>query len=81
LAYHWHPNAPNSETPYPHVHLQYGAKVDRQELAGEHIPTGRVAIEDFIRLLLEVFKVSAQKDDWRNVLNRTKRRFDLYKSW
>ena len=81
LAYHWHPTAPNSNTPWPHVHLEYGAGVGRQELAGEHIPTGRVTVEDFVRLLLEVFKVPEQKPNWRDVLDRTKGRFDFYKSW
>lgn len=81
LVYHWHPTAPKSKTPYPHMQLEYGAKVGRQELPGEHIPTGRVSLEAFIRLLLEVFKVPEQKADWRDVLSRTEQRFDLYKNW
>ena len=45
LSYHWHPESPRSEHPHPHMHLKRGAKVGRGELAGSHIPTGRVALE------------------------------------
>jgi hypothetical protein len=81
IAYHWHPKAPNSKTVHPHVHLQYGAKVKRQELAGTHLPTGRVAVEDFLRLMIEVFGVAPLKKNWSVILGRTKKQFDLYKSW
>lgn len=81
LAYHWHPEAPNSKTLHPHVHLQQGAQVKRQELAGEHLPTGRVAVEDFIRLLIELFGVTPRNANWRAVLDRTTERFRTYKSW
>lgn len=81
LAYHWHPDTPNSKTVHPHVQLEYGAKVGRPELAGSHIPTGRVTVEDFVRLLIELFGVLPRRPDWRDVLGHTKGRFDLYKSW
>ncbi len=81
LTYHWHPDAPQSRTPYPHLQLEHGAMVGRPELRGSHIPTGRVALEDFLRLLIEVFSVPPKKDNWDHILGLTKRRFDLYKSW
>lgn len=81
LAYHWHPEAPNSKIERPHMQLEQGAKVGRAELAGSHIPTGRVTLEDFIRLLIEVFQAPPRRDDWREVLKRTEGRFNMYKSW
>ncbi len=81
VAYHWHPQAPNSKTLHPHMHLQHGARIGRPELAGTHIPTGRVALEDFLRLLVEVFGATPLKSDWNAILGRTKTRFGMYKSW
>ena len=81
LAYHWHPQAPNSRTLHPHVHLQYGARVGRRELAGSHVPTGRVAVEDFLRLLIEPFGVPPRNVGWKETLGRTKGRFDSYEGW
>ena len=81
LSYHWHPESLVSKHPRPHMHLEHGAKVGRVELAGSHIPTGRVALEDFLRLLIAAFKVPARKPDWEAVLRRTKQRFNRDKSW
>ena len=81
LSYHWHPESPRSKHPDPHMHLKHGANVGRGELVGSHIPTGRVALEDFLRLLVEAFKVPPRKADWYAVLSRTKQRFNRDKSW
>lgn len=84
IAYHWHPKGISKE--FPHLHLKSGAKVQRPELTrtkGEssHIPTGRVALEEFIRLLIECFSVPPRKENWENELQETKQKFDEYKNW
>ncbi len=81
IAYHWHPKGIGKE--FPHLHLKSGAKVQRPELTrtkGEssHIPTGRVALEEFIRLLIECFSVPPQKKDWEEALRQAKQKFDEY---
>jgi hypothetical protein len=81
LAYHWHPNAPNSRTPWPHVHIQHGVNVGRHELAGTHVPTGRVSLESFLRMIIEVFGVPAKNADWERILERTEGRFDFARNW
>jgi hypothetical protein len=85
ITYHWHPEGLSSEDA-PHLHLKSGAKVGRVELTrtkGEsaHIPTGRVALEEFLRLLIECFGVPPRKSDWRQVLRGTKEDFDRYRNW
>jgi hypothetical protein len=81
LGYHWHPDSP-SPFKYPHLHLGKGAQIGRRELEGAklHLPTGRVSMEDFIRLVVEVFNARA-REDWRDVLSRTARRFWDFASW
>lgn len=84
LAYHWHPEGVSKE--FPHLHLKSGARVQRPELTrtkGEssHIPTGRVALEEFIRLLIECFSVPPRKESWKSELQQTRQKFDEYKNW
>lgn len=85
LAYHWHPKGLSDEAA-PHLHLKSGAKVGRAELTrtkgqSAHIPTGRVALEEVLRLLIEGFNVPPKKEDWEGVLTHTKGKFDQYKNW
>jgi len=81
LGYHWQPN---SVSPFkdPHLHLGYGAQIGRPELESTkaHLPTGRVSMEDFIQLLIEVFDASPHRD-WRDVLGKTAKKFWQYASW
>ena len=81
LGYHWHPES-RSQFREPHLHLGYGAKIGRRELESTkaHLPTGRVAMEDFIRLLIEVFEANP-RNDWKDVLNRTAQKFWQYATW
>ncbi|MCX6020171.1 MAG: hypothetical protein NTZ05_00270 [Chloroflexi bacterium] len=77
VAYHWHPNS-QSDTEYPHLHVFDG------ELAHAHLPTGRVALEDVVRLAIERFRVPPKvgaKEDWRAVLTGSQRRFEVWRSW
>ena len=82
LGYHWHPRSlsPNKE---PHLHLGTGARIGRSELetTKAHLPTGRVSMEDFLQLLIEVFKAHPHKTGWKSVLQKTGGAFWKYASW
>lgn len=81
IGYHWHPEGP-SPVRYAHLHLGAGAQIGRSELDGRaHFPTGRVAFEDFVKLLIDVFDVKASRPTWRQALDRTKGLFERYKRW
>jgi len=74
MAYHWHPQ-PHQTVQYPHLHLSYGARIGREEFQKAHVPTGRIALEDFIQFLIEAFDAIPARDDWHSVLDETRARF------
>jgi hypothetical protein len=79
LAFHWHPVG-LSDFIDPHLHLSsrlnpidMGRNQDPLPLAGMHIPTGFVTLEDVVRLLITEFGITPRRDDWDDLLreNRT----------
>ena len=79
LAFHWHPEGRSSAT-NPHLHLGAAARVDHPALAAAHIPTGRVAPQDFLRMLIEDFSVKPRRPDWDAVLRQSLRAFQVAES-
>lgn len=80
LAYHWHPGS-ISPVRYPQLHLCFGARIGREEFRKAHLPTGRIALEDFVQFLIEGFEVRPAREDWLEVLNRTRQEFRENRSW
>jgi hypothetical protein len=54
LEFHWHPGA-TANLKWPHVHVN--ANSAEGELKKKHIPTARVAIEDFLRFLIRDYGI------------------------
>ena len=77
LAYHWQEGTP---PPCPHLHLGAGAGVNAL-VQTRHLPTGRVALEAVVRLLVEEFEVPPLRRDWRTVLRRGEERFKAWRTW
>lgn len=50
-------------------------------LAAANFPTGRIAIEDVIRVLIRDFRVAASRDDWPEVLNEAQEPFNTWRTW
>ena len=46
-----------------------------------HIPSPRVSIEEFIRLMIEELGVELRVDDWDRRLRKTHKTFADYKTW
>jgi hypothetical protein len=82
IGYHWHPEG-ESDFRRPHLHLGYGAEIGRVELEDTkaHIPTGRVALEDFIELLIRAFRIEERRDDWGQILQASAETFRKYGKW
>ncbi len=80
LSYQWHPNVPRSVT-FPHLHLQHGAGLGRPEFQRAHLPTGRVALEDFVQLLIDDFGVPSAREDWEAALEESRKEFESDRSW
>ena len=70
LAYHWHPEqTPN--VPFPHLHLEAGAGIQRDELTRAHLPTGFVPLAAVLRLTITDFGAEPLRDDWQETLVHT----------
>lgn len=81
LAYHWHPDGATLMAE-PHLHLKRAKqKIGRAKLGEIHIPTGRVVLEDFLQLLIEVVGVQPIRKDWKRVLRETRGLFREWKTW
>src|SRR6478609_18718 len=52
VAFQWHPAGPSSVTT-PHLHFGAGARIGYRTLAACHVPTGRISIEQVLRLAIE----------------------------
>lgn len=77
LTYHWHPGGV-SPVSRPHLHLS--AKIEpipaasvgqlpfEVRLSELHITTGRVLLEDVVRMLITEFNVSPLRDNWDETL-------------
>jgi len=80
LSFQWHPSGEGT-IPYPHLHLGDAAEIGLLELQKVHIPTGRVALEHFLRFAIETFKLRLRRSDWRDVLFGTRRRYEQWRTW
>jgi hypothetical protein len=82
IAYHWHPSAQGAALA-PHLHI--GDPDDPPEnvagLQGSMLPTGRIALEQVLRLAIEEFDVEPLRDDWREVLDQTESDFVRHRTW
>ena len=80
FGYHWHPES-RSPASFPHLHLGAGAMIGRAELQRAHFPTGRVSVEEFLRLVIEAFDVRTHRRDWRAVLQQAQAAFSNWRTW
>jgi hypothetical protein len=81
LGFHWHPES-RGRVNWPHVHvgtsmLAQDAVLDRRV----HIPTGRVAVEDVLRLAILDFGVEPLRNDWEAVFRETQDLFERWRTW
>jgi hypothetical protein len=80
FAYHWHPQG-RSPVIFPHFHLYQGVGTMRGEVRKAHFPTGRIALEEVLRLVIQEFGVIPLRDDWEAILHRTQSTFEGWRSW
>jgi hypothetical protein len=80
LVFHWHPLT-TKNLKWPHMHV-VGNTFDG-DLGRVHIPTGRLAIEDFVRVLIRDFDVKARVsyEESKKILTRNKSAFCESASW
>jgi hypothetical protein len=78
LAFHWHPDSEGRKD--PHLHIYDAANIIRL-LAKVHLPTGRIALEDFLRFLIQELKVKPIRADWEQVFRGTQAAYEQFRSW
>ena len=71
LSYQWHPGI---GIDFPHLHVHSLEKC--------HLPTGRISIEEFVRLLVDAFDVKPKKGrEWKTILGTAQERFKEFRTW
>jgi hypothetical protein len=82
MSAHWHPLAKNSEVEFPHYHFGAAALTpDGGYLARAHIPSPRVSLEAFIRLMIRDLGITPARDDWEERLAQSETVFAEHRSW
>jgi hypothetical protein len=74
LSFHWHPEQRSPEHE-PHLHVGSAIiDVDAADFgkgfSGMHIPTGKIALAQVVRMLLTEFNVVPNRQDWDATLRR-----------
>lgn len=77
LIYQWHPQG-SSPVTYPHLHIGQMAGLPPRGLitSHTHLPTGRIALEDLLRLAIEQLGVHPRRPDWERVLTESQAAFE-----
>jgi hypothetical protein len=70
IAYHWHPGG-RSPIGFPHLHIEAGAHVRNPQVARAHLPTGRILLEEVLRLTIREFGVQTLHDDWEQIFTES----------
>jgi hypothetical protein len=74
FAYHWHPGG-RSRFTWPHLHLGPALGQMGSFATQAHFPTGPVALEDVIGMMIRWFGVVPLRQDWEAVLVDARRLF------
>lgn len=80
LSYHWHPSG-RSVVTWPHLHLGQAGIGRDGTLLGAHMPTGRVALEEVIRLAVVDLGVEPRRPDWSDVISESQEAFEEWRTW
>jgi hypothetical protein len=79
VSFHWHPEG-ESYMVTPHIHLGPGAEVGHRSLADAHLPSGRVSIEQVLRLAVAL-GAEPLLEDWERELDRSQRLHEEWRQW
>lgn len=80
LVYHWHPQARSTHT-RPHLHIGGGSGITSDALRRAHVPTGRIAVEELLRMLIEDLGVEPRRRDWSETLDSAQAGYEAWRTW
>lgn len=78
ITYQWHPNV---GCRFPHLHLGSSSKLGAKTLNKLHLPTGRIALEQVLRLAVDELGVEPLKEDWSEILSNAQGLFEQWRTW
>src|SRR5262249_25712496 len=78
ITYQWHPSGPCK---FPHLHLASSSELGAKTLNKLHLPTGRIAVEQVLRLAVEELGVQPRRADWSEILLNAQELFEKYRTW
>lgn len=78
VAYQWHPD---STIKVPHLHIGLSAKIAGKTANKVHLPTGRIALEQVLRLAVEELGAKPLKGEWKSILSQTQKLFEKWRMW
>ena len=78
FAFQWHPD---SKIKFPHLHLGSSAKIAEKTLKKLHLPTGRIALEQVLRLAVEDLGIKPLNRRWDAILSEAQQRFEKWRTW
>ena len=75
LVYHWHPEW-KGEIAFAHLHPEWHllAAAYKGVFSHRHLPTGGIALEEVVWMLIEELGVQPRREDWRSKLTETRDR-------
>ena len=81
ILFHWHPDGKSAQQS-PHLHVGTSQLTPASVVSRRtHVPTGRVALEAVLELLIRDFGVVPLRTDWEAALSESKQRFDQWRTW
>lgn len=85
VSFHW--DGHDAENPVPHIHLGFAALEGAKSSPigpKNHIPGGRVLVEDIVKFLIDEMGVRPMKkrqSDWRSILAEIRGKVMKWKTW
>lgn len=83
VGFHYNPELTDDPILYPHIHAyaNQDPRFQPLNLHRRHIPSGRVALEDVIRWLIDELEIVPARSDWDKVLADAREKFKNSQSW
>ena len=80
IGYHWHPESRSDETT-PHLHVGPAICQEKHLLDKQHVPTGRISLEEVLRFAITALDVKPLRPDWADILGHNQRAFERWRTW
>lgn len=78
IEWHWHPD---TEPPWPHVHVRADESICGLTSRKLHIPSERVAFESVVHFMIDELGVRPARDDWPQLVESARERFESFRTW